>query len=151
MRGTPASDSVGHPRIIRARFLATEQPDEQVEQIFQNRRSQLMSLHMALRQEETRLRALVDSEHPDDAQVFAQIDRVVRVLNWRRLMAACSLAFAARLPRSSGASFRNWAMDKPCEWGWAKAWEWAEDRGEAHPISLLASRQVLLEHRLQNL
>jgi len=35
-----------------------------------------MSLHMALRQEETRLRALVDSEHPDDAQVLAQIDRV---------------------------------------------------------------------------
>ena len=35
-----------------------------------------MSLHMGLPQEETRLRALVDSEHPDDAQVFAQIDRV---------------------------------------------------------------------------
>jgi Spy/CpxP family protein refolding chaperone len=49
---------------------------QQIEKIFQDHRTQLLSLHTALSQQEARLQPMVAAGHPDVSQVFAQIDRV---------------------------------------------------------------------------
>jgi Spy/CpxP family protein refolding chaperone len=54
----------------------TDAQARQVEQIFQDHRAELLNLHTALSQQETQLQPLVAAQHPDDAQVFAQIDKV---------------------------------------------------------------------------
>ena len=80
-RGPPAGRPMGawwrNSEVVKQLGLSDAQA-RQVEQIFQEHRSQLMSLHAALSQEEARLQPLIAAEHPDNAQVFAQIDKVAQ-------------------------------------------------------------------------
>jgi len=78
-RGPPAGRPMGawwrNSEIVKQLALSDAQV-RQVEQIFQDYRVQLVNLHAALNQEEARLQPMVAAEHPDDAQVLAQIDKV---------------------------------------------------------------------------
>ena len=49
---------------------------EQIEAIFQDRRLKLVDLHSSLERQESLLEPLVNSDHPDQDQVSAQIDRI---------------------------------------------------------------------------
>ena len=51
---------------------------QQIEKIFQDRRPQLVDLHAALEKQETLLGPLVETDHPDQAQVSAQIDKIAQ-------------------------------------------------------------------------
>jgi len=78
-RGPPAGRPIGawwrNSEIVKQLGLSDAQV-QQVEQIFQDYRVRLVNLHTALSQEEARLQPLVAAEHPDEAQVSAQIDKV---------------------------------------------------------------------------
>jgi Spy/CpxP family protein refolding chaperone len=50
----------------------------QIENVFQHYRAQLMDLHSTLLQQEAVLEPLVEGEHPNAAQVTAQIDKIAQ-------------------------------------------------------------------------
>lgn len=78
-RGPPAGRGMGawwlNPQIV-SQLALTDAQSRQVEQIFEEHRTQLLNLHGTLSQEEARLQPLIAAEHPDESQVFAQIDKV---------------------------------------------------------------------------
>lgn len=49
---------------------------QQIERIFQDRRSQLVDLHAELEKQESMLGPLVETDHPDQKQVSEQIDKI---------------------------------------------------------------------------
>ena len=51
---------------------------QQIENIFQDHRLQLIDLRAALEKQEVTLQPLVDAEHPDEAKVTGQIDQVAQ-------------------------------------------------------------------------
>ena len=78
-RGPPAGRGMGawwrNSEVVKQLALTDKQAQE-VEKIFQEHRPQLFALHTTLSQDEAQLQPLVDAEHPNDAQVLAQIDKV---------------------------------------------------------------------------
>jgi len=78
-RGPPAGRGMGawwrNSEIVKQVGLSDKQA-QKVEEVFQQYRPQLFALHTTLSQDEAQLQPLVDAEHPNDAQVFAQIDKV---------------------------------------------------------------------------
>ncbi|HXJ94467.1 MAG TPA: Spy/CpxP family protein refolding chaperone [Terriglobia bacterium] len=102
-RGPPAGRPMGawwrNSDVVKQLAL-TDAQGRQVEQVFQEYRSQLVKLHTVLSQEEARLQPLIAAEHPDDAQVFSQIDKVaearadVEKVNSRMLFAFRSVLTA---------------------------------------------------------
>jgi len=61
--------------VIRAIGLTADQ-QRGIEDVFQQNRSKLIDLSAALEKEEVAIEPLLAAEHPQDAAVFAQIDRV---------------------------------------------------------------------------
>lgn len=55
----------------------TEEQTEKIEYTFFNHRMQLIDLRAAMQKEEMRLEPLMQAEQPDEAEVSAQIDRVL--------------------------------------------------------------------------
>ena len=64
-----------NPSVIRALGLTNDQ-QRGMEDIFQQNRLKLIDLSAALEREEAVLDPLLASDHPQEARVFAQIDRV---------------------------------------------------------------------------
>ena len=64
-----------NPMVIRRLTLSAEQ-QRKLEDIFQQSRLKLIDLTAALQKEEAILDPLLADEHPQEAKVFAQIDRV---------------------------------------------------------------------------
>ena len=56
----------------------TDAQVQQIENIFQDRRLQLIDLHAALEKQEAILDPLVNADRPDEAKVTAQIDKVAQ-------------------------------------------------------------------------
>jgi len=56
----------------------SESQVQQIEKAFQDHRMQLIDLRAALEKQEATLQPLVDAEHPDEAKVTAQIDKVAQ-------------------------------------------------------------------------
>jgi Spy/CpxP family protein refolding chaperone len=60
------------------RLGLTDAQVQQIENIFQERRLQLIDLHAALEKQEAILDPLVNADRPDEAKVTAQIDKVAQ-------------------------------------------------------------------------
>jgi Spy/CpxP family protein refolding chaperone len=62
---------------VAAELKLSEAQIKQIEQTFLEHRLKLIDLRANLEREETKLQPLVEADQPDEAQVGAQIDRVV--------------------------------------------------------------------------
>ena len=51
---------------------------QKIEKIFQDHRMQLIDLHAAVAKQEATLEPLVEAEHPNEAQITAQIDKIAQ-------------------------------------------------------------------------
>jgi Spy/CpxP family protein refolding chaperone len=65
------------PALAQRLGLTTEQ-QTRMESIFQQSRLKLIDLSAALQKEEAIMEPLLEAEHPDEAKVVAQIDRIAQ-------------------------------------------------------------------------
>jgi Spy/CpxP family protein refolding chaperone len=65
------------PAIVQNLALTADQ-QKQIESVFQSSRVRLIDLNASLQKEEVVLEPLLDADHPDEAKVLPQIDRVAQ-------------------------------------------------------------------------
>jgi len=65
------------PGLVQRLGLTTDQQNR-MESIFQQSRLKLIDLSAALQKEEAIIEPLLEAEHPDEAKVVAQIDRIAQ-------------------------------------------------------------------------
>jgi Spy/CpxP family protein refolding chaperone len=65
------------PGLVQKLGLTTDQ-QSRIEAIFQQSRLKLIDLSAALQKEEATIEPLLEAEHPDEAKVVAQIDRIAQ-------------------------------------------------------------------------
>jgi Spy/CpxP family protein refolding chaperone len=65
------------PAMVRRLALTPEQ-QKQIETLFQGSRVKLIDLDASVQKEDAMLEPLLEGEHPDEAKVLAQIDRVAQ-------------------------------------------------------------------------
>jgi Spy/CpxP family protein refolding chaperone len=65
------------PGLVQRLALTTEQ-QTRMESIFQQSRLKLIDLSAGLQKEEAIMEPLLEAEHPDEAKVVAQIDRIAQ-------------------------------------------------------------------------
>jgi len=63
---------------LAQRIGLTDAQSQQIEKIFQEHRLQLIDLHAGLEKQEALLEPMMESDHPDEAQVNSQIDRIAQ-------------------------------------------------------------------------
>jgi Spy/CpxP family protein refolding chaperone len=87
------------PALIRTLNLTPDQ-QSRIDDLYQQNRTRLSDLIGALRKEESVLEPLLDADHPDQAQAFAQIDRVAQArADLEKANARMLLSFRAVLTR----------------------------------------------------
>jgi Spy/CpxP family protein refolding chaperone len=90
---------------------------QQIEAIFQRQRPQLIDLQAALQKQEVALEPLVEAEHPDEAQVTAQIDRIAQArANLEKSNAQMLLAIRRVLTLQQWKQLRSQVGMRPIGW-----------------------------------